>query len=183
MREDFAERLADTTNKVRVAKNGNKIMFLLTDGFRFLDEEKGMGPFADWLRYYNNLDVAPRLEALERMRAFYTEKGIDILKDAISIAGVKFALPAPRCSRSGRGALQPQQRNIRGGERSCCRGAEPRVHAVPRSWGHKDQVSSGSGTPSLREYPGLRRQCSLPVDSGPFGEGKVVHYNGERRQG
>ena len=51
-------------------------------------QRKGMCTFADWLRYYNNLDVAPGLEALEKMRAFYTEKGIDILKDAVSIPGV-----------------------------------------------------------------------------------------------
>ena len=43
-----------------------------------------MRTFADWLRYYNNLDVAPGPEALQKMRAFYTEKGIDILKDAVS---------------------------------------------------------------------------------------------------
>ncbi len=47
-----------------------------------------MRTFADWLRYYNNLDVSPGLESLEKMRAFYTEKGIDILKDAVSIPGV-----------------------------------------------------------------------------------------------
>ena len=51
-------------------------------------KEKGMETFADWLRYYNNLDVAPGLEALEKMRAFYTEKGIDILKDAVGLPGV-----------------------------------------------------------------------------------------------
>ena len=53
-----------------------------------LFKQKRIRTFADWLRYYNNLDVAPGLEALERMRAFYTEKGIDILKDAVSIPGV-----------------------------------------------------------------------------------------------
>ena len=144
IREHFAERLSDTTGKVRVAKNGNKIMFILSKNFRFLDiinylgpgtsyekwvkayecetvkswfpyewfdtpekldfrglpkyedwysklkggyvltrdewegcqrlfKEKGMCTFADLLRYYNNLDVAPGLEALEKMRAFYTE--------------------------------------------------------------------------------------------------------------
>ena len=159
IREHFAERLSDTTGKVRVAKNGNKIVFILTKNFRFLDiinylapgtshekwvkayecetvkswfpydwfdtpekldfrglpkyeawysklkgeyvltreewegcprlfKEKDMCTFADWLRYYNNLNVAPGLEALEKMRAFYTEKGIDILKDAVSIPGV-----------------------------------------------------------------------------------------------
>ena len=155
----FAERLAGTTNKVRVAKHGNKIMFLLTSGFRFLDiinylgpgtsyekwvkayeckaekswfpyewfdrpekldypglpdyldwysklkgdfvlklsewkaskktfREEGMKTIKDWVRYYNNLDVAPGLEALQKMKNFYTEKGIDILKDAVSIPGV-----------------------------------------------------------------------------------------------
>ena len=55
---------------------------------RRIFKERGMKTFADWLRYYNNLDVAPGLEALEKMRAFYTEKGIDILKDAVSLPGV-----------------------------------------------------------------------------------------------
>lgn len=41
----------------------------------------------DWLRHYKNLDVAPGLEALQKMRVFYTERGIDILKDAVSITG------------------------------------------------------------------------------------------------
>ena len=142
----FADRLVDTTGEIRVAKNINKVMFLLTNAFRFLDiinylspgtnyekwvkayeseaekswfpyewfdsfekldyrvlpdypawysrlkggyvlklsewvackrlfKERGMRTFADWLQYYNSLVVAPGLEALEKMRAFYTEKG------------------------------------------------------------------------------------------------------------
>ena len=55
-------------------------------------KEKGMKTFADWLRYYNNLHVEPALEALEKMRAFYTKKGIDILKDAVSLPGVHYLL-------------------------------------------------------------------------------------------
>ena len=47
-------------------------------------KEKGMQTFADLLHYYNDLDVAPGLEALEKMRAFYTDKDIDVLKDAVS---------------------------------------------------------------------------------------------------
>ena len=58
------------------------------EGCQRLFKEKRMRTFADWLRYYNNLDVAPGLETLEKMRNFYTEKGIDILKDAVSIPGV-----------------------------------------------------------------------------------------------
>ena len=159
IREYFVEQLSDTTGKVRVAKNGNKLMFILTNEFRFLDilnylgpgtcyekwikayecenkkswlpydwfdspekldypglpeypewfsqnkgrylltldewqeckrlfEEKGMQTFADWLRYHNDLDVVPALEALKKMRGFYAEKGIDVFKDAVSIPGV-----------------------------------------------------------------------------------------------
>ena len=34
-----------------------------------------------WLRFYNDFDFAPGLEALQKMGAFNTSKGIDILKD------------------------------------------------------------------------------------------------------
>ena len=51
-------------------------------------KETEMKTFVGWLHYYYNLDVVPGLEALEKMRAFYTEKGIDILKDAVSLPGV-----------------------------------------------------------------------------------------------
>ena len=48
-----------------------------------------MKTFKDWVKYYNNLDVAPGLEALEKMKSISTQKkGIDILKDAVSIPGV-----------------------------------------------------------------------------------------------
>ena len=51
----FAEKLADTTNKVRVAKNGNKIMFILTSGFRFLDIINYLAPgtsYEKWVKAY-----------------------------------------------------------------------------------------------------------------------------------
>ena len=51
-------------------------------------KERGMQIFGDWLEYYNNLDVAPFLEALQKMKEFYTSLGIDILKDAVSLPGV-----------------------------------------------------------------------------------------------
>ena len=47
-----------------------------------------MCTFADWLRYNNNLDIVSRLGALEKMRAYYTEKGIDILENVVSLPGV-----------------------------------------------------------------------------------------------
>ena len=51
-------------------------------------KERDMQTFGDWLEYYNNLDVAPFLEALQKMKEFYTSLGIDILKDAVSLPGV-----------------------------------------------------------------------------------------------
>jgi len=38
-------------------------------------KEKGMHKFSDWLRYYNNLNVTPGLEALEKMRNFFHREG------------------------------------------------------------------------------------------------------------
>ena len=55
IREHFAERLSDTTNKVQEAKNGNKIMFVLTQGFRFLDIINYLGPgtgYEKWTKAY-----------------------------------------------------------------------------------------------------------------------------------
>ena len=52
----FAEKLAGTTNKVRVAKNGNKIMFLLTSGFRFLDIINYLGPGTSYEKWVNAYD-------------------------------------------------------------------------------------------------------------------------------
>lgn len=40
-----------------------------------LFQENGMSTFADWMRYYNDLDVTPGFEGLEKMRGFYIEKG------------------------------------------------------------------------------------------------------------
>ena len=37
-----------------------------------IKKKGGKQKFAVWLRYYNDLEVAPGLEALKKMRAFYT---------------------------------------------------------------------------------------------------------------
>ena len=47
-----------------------------------------MQTFGDWLEYYNNLDVTPFFETIEKMKAFYTNIGVDIFKDAVSLPGV-----------------------------------------------------------------------------------------------
>ena len=58
------------------------------EGCKRVFRERGMRTFGDWLEYYNNLDVSPFLEALVKMRVFYTDLGVDIFKDAVSLPGV-----------------------------------------------------------------------------------------------
>ena len=51
-------------------------------------EDHNMQTFADFVRWYNNLDTAPFLEAIEKQSAFYRERGIDMFKDGISVPGL-----------------------------------------------------------------------------------------------
>ena len=47
-----------------------------------------MNNMFDYLKYYNNLDVQPLIEAITKHRAFYYEKNLDMHKDAISLSGL-----------------------------------------------------------------------------------------------
>ncbi len=50
--------------------------------------DEGMQNFRDFLVHYNNRDVLPFLEALEKQAAFYAERHIDMFKDGISVPGL-----------------------------------------------------------------------------------------------
>ncbi len=50
--------------------------------------EKNMQSFRDFLIWYNNLDVQPFCDALEKMCAFWRVKDIDMLRQGISIPGI-----------------------------------------------------------------------------------------------
>ena len=50
--------------------------------------ENQMKTVRDLLVWYNNLDVSPFLEALEKQSSIYQQKGIDMLKEAISLPGL-----------------------------------------------------------------------------------------------
>ena len=246
----FAEQLAGTTKKVRVAKNGSKIMFLLTDRLRFLDiinylgpgtsyerwvkaydckatkswlpyewfdreekldyeglpeyehwysklkkeyvltreewegckrtfEEKGMKTFKDWLEYYNNLDVAPGLEALEKMKAFYIEKGIDILKDAVSIPGVslhyllkgaierKAELYAPR-----KEAYEMLKGAVVGGPSLVF----TRYHEAGKTSIRSHQYPDSKFCENIQGYDANALYLSTMLNYMPCGKEKVVHY-------
>ncbi|KAJ8050420.1 Zinc finger protein MSN4 [Holothuria leucospilota] len=50
--------------------------------------EGNMKTMRDFLVWYNNRDVEPFVEALEKMANFYKERGIDAFKDGISVPGL-----------------------------------------------------------------------------------------------
>ena len=50
--------------------------------------DNDMKSLVDFLVWYNNLDVQPFLEAIEKQYEIYGEKHIDMFKDAISIPGI-----------------------------------------------------------------------------------------------
>lgn len=47
-----------------------------------------MSTIRDFLVWYNNLDVVPFLEAVEKMNAFWQERHINMFKDGISVPGM-----------------------------------------------------------------------------------------------
>ena len=47
--------------------------------------ENGWTMFADYLRWYNNLDVNPMIIATEKMNAYYKDMGIDFMHETISL--------------------------------------------------------------------------------------------------
>ena len=50
--------------------------------------ENQWSTFADFLKWYNNLDVMPLIQATENMNQFYKNIRIDFIHQAISIPGV-----------------------------------------------------------------------------------------------
>ena len=48
-------------------------------------QRQGMETFADFLRFYNNLDVIGLVEGIEKMSQVYHAQGLNIFKDAISL--------------------------------------------------------------------------------------------------
>ena len=253
IKKHFAEKLADTTNKVRVAKHGNKIMFLLTSGFRFLDiinylgpgtsyekwvkaydckttkswfpyewfdrpekldyqglpdyphwysklkneftlklsewkackqtfREKGMKTFKDWVRYYNNLDVAPGLEALEKMRNFYTEKGIDIMKDAVSIPGVSLHYLLRGAIERNAELYSPSKEAYDMLKEAVVGGPSlvfTRYHEVGKTRIRSHQKAEPKLCQNILGYDANALYLSTMLREMPCGKERVVHYTGE----
>lgn len=61
------------------------------DDYRYCQQiwqQHGMRTMRDFLVWYNNLDVEPFIEALEKLTDFYKERHIDTFKDGISVPGL-----------------------------------------------------------------------------------------------
>ena len=50
--------------------------------------DNGMTTLRDFLVWYNNRDVVPFLQAIDRQFAFYQQRGIDMFKQGISVPGL-----------------------------------------------------------------------------------------------
>ena len=246
-------QLTGTTNKVKVAKNGNKIMFLLTSGMRFLDiinylgpgtsyekwvkayeckaekshfpyewfdrpekldypglpdypdwysklkgdfglqlsewkacketfREKRMETFKDWVCYYNNLDVAPGLEALEKMKNFYTGKGIDIMKDAVSIPGVSLHYLLRGAIERGAVLYAPSKEAYDMLKAAVVGGPSlvfTRYHEVGKTRIRSHQIAEPKLCKNILGYDANALYLSTMLREMPCGKEKVVHYTGE----
>ena len=51
-----------------------------------------MKTMKDFLKWYNNWDVIPMIEAINKMLEFYRAKGLNMFKDAISLPGLAYKM-------------------------------------------------------------------------------------------
>ena len=144
--------------------------------------EKGMRTFADWLRYYNNLDVAPGLEALERMRAFYTEKGIDILKDAVSIPRVSLHYLLRGAVERGAELYSPGKEAYKMLKGAVVGGPSlvfTRYHEVGVTTIRSHQTAEPRLCQRILGYDANALYLSTMLREMPCGKERVVHYSDE----
>ena len=60
--------------------------------------DNGMKTMHDFLVWYNNRDVVPFLDAIDKQFAFYKQQNIDMFKDGVSVPGTDIALSLQRTS-------------------------------------------------------------------------------------
>ena len=74
------EALSKLKFKQRPATGQKKLEYLTT-----VWQKENMSTFKDILRWHNNKDVVPRLEAMQNMVDFYRNKGFDLLKPGCAL--------------------------------------------------------------------------------------------------
>ena len=139
-----------------------------------------MHTFAEWLRYYNNLDVGPGLEALEKMRAFYTEKGIDILKDAVSIPGISLHYLLRGAVQRGADLYNPGEEAYKMLKEAVVGGPSlvfTRYHEVGITKIRSHQIAEPHLCKRILGYDANALYLSTMLKEMPCGKEKVVNYN------
>ena len=148
-------------------------------------KDLGMKTFADWLRYYNNLDVGPFVEALMRMRDFYSKYSIDIFKDAVSLPGVsmKFVLRGtlmrpnpPQLFAPGKEAHDMLKASVTGGPSIVF----TRYHEAGVTRIRSHQFSDAHLCRQMLGYDANALHLSTMAKEMPYGEGLVTHWGEER---
>jgi len=150
-----------------------------------LFKEKGMRTFADWLRYYNDLDVAPGLEALEKMRNFYTEKGIDMLKAAVSLPGVSIHYLLRGAVERGAELYAPCKEEYEMLKEAVVGGPSlffTRYHEVGKTPIRSNRLIEPRLCKNIVGYDANALYLSTMLREMPCGKGRVVHYDDEFKE-
>ena len=76
--------------------------------------QQGMSTFKDFLIHYNNLDVGPFVQAVEKMQQFYFENKIDLFKVAVSVPGIawRWLFQTAHDAKSSFGLVQSQDDDL-----------------------------------------------------------------------
>ena len=70
-------------------------------------DERGCVTMMDWLKLYNEADVVPFIEAIDKTCKQYYPDEIDMLKDTVSIPGISMTYALNPIQAGGRGRLCP----------------------------------------------------------------------------
>ena len=76
--------------------------------------DHGMTSFRNFLEYYNNLDVGPFVQAVEKMQQFYFDHHIDLFKVAVSVPGIarRWLFQTAHEAKTSFGLIQPQDDDL-----------------------------------------------------------------------
>ena len=124
-------------------------------------QEKGMRTFKDLLRFHNNLDFEPFLEALGSIRDSYTGLGTDIFKDAVPLPGVSMKYLLRRTLNKRDGVVRPRGEGLRNSQRRGCQGSRARCFVE-----NDNAYAQVQRREDVSKSSGLRRQRAVSKHNG-----------------
>jgi hypothetical protein len=84
-------KLPDYESWFSALKNKNVSMSEYNEAIKLFNDNNFKNMF-DYLEYYNNCDVIPMVEAINKMFEFYRARNLDMFKDAISLPGLAYKM-------------------------------------------------------------------------------------------